>query len=344
MGISGPAQVNAKAYPGANLITWSFTKDAKSYTVYRQRSDGSDALVLLKTTGTQSTESPNTTPVPFSYLDVVGFKNQLAHEVEYTYYVTANSGQGATARAIELADNGGTLINDGASSVRVTANIPPRETEVTKLVLDPEKEELTAASIIPEPVENELLITWPNYNPAFEYAVRYDLGKTLTLNIEPSEGDSEGNATSTDEQGWDSLKYYKVPLFGGINTLRLTVTLGDGLYYKPAELSKELGSYALTELPEFASDAINVARSGTSATISWEPISGVSANEYKLYRIEAKGLTDDEEYTSDQVEVVGDWVAVAGTQIPYDDNGTSKIKVVGYRVGPRQGVSLCPLW
>ena len=62
LGISGPAQVNAKAYPGANLITWSFAKDAKSYTVYRQRSDGSDALVLLKTTGTQSTETPNTPP------------------------------------------------------------------------------------------------------------------------------------------------------------------------------------------------------------------------------------------------------------------------------------------
>jgi hypothetical protein len=180
LGIKGPEWVKAKAYPGANLITWAFTKDAKNYSVYRQRSDGSDALKLLTSTASQSAG-----PGEFYYTDSVEFDNQLADAAEYTYYVSANSGQGITGRA--AAAGGATIINDGASSVKVKANIPARGTDVTQLVLVPATEALTEAAITAEKVTTitgaeELLLTWPNNNPAFQYAVKYDLGTAVTFN------------------------------------------------------------------------------------------------------------------------------------------------------------------
>jgi hypothetical protein len=324
LSISGPAQVTAKAYPGANLITWSFVKDAKSYSVYRQRSDGSDALVLLKTTATQETAKAS-----FSYLDVVGFKNQLDHEVEYTYYVTANSAQSSVTRAVELSSTesggGGTLINDGASSAQVTANIPLRETKITELVLDPATEILTETSIEEDRIEDCLLITWPNYNPAFWYKVKYDLGQALTLDMPATS--NWWNDVYPDREGWDITKYYKTPLFGGTNTLRITVGLGDGLYYKPVEITKVLGPYALTlKAPSFT-EGNEIKRTGTSAVITFSPGAGAPTDTvYKLWWIEANGLTDDGACSSSwraTVEVVGDWVAVTGTQVQSSADGNN---------------------
>jgi hypothetical protein len=348
LAISGPEWVNAKAYPGANLITWAFTKDAQSYTVYRQRSDGSDALTLLANTSSQSSAS-----VSFSHLDVVSFDNQLVDQVGYTYYVTANSGQSATSRALKA--DGATLINDGASSTGVTANIPARTTAVTKLVLDPANE-LKVDSITPEQVKSSsgdiLLVTWPNHNPAFSYTVKYDLGKALTLNLTPanSEDNVAGNG-SPDTEGWDVTRYYRAPLFGGTNTLRITVSLGeDEYYYKPVELSKELPAYALTQLPSPTFIQNNpITRSGTGADITWTPATGASKDTvYKLYRIEAKGISTTNAYSGSQVEVVGDWVAVtgapvlSGTALTVTDTGLDLTKGYLYALYAETGTGANP--
>jgi hypothetical protein len=47
--ISGPEWVKATAYPGAIFVAWAFNKDAKTYSVYRQRADGRDQLTRLET-------------------------------------------------------------------------------------------------------------------------------------------------------------------------------------------------------------------------------------------------------------------------------------------------------
>jgi hypothetical protein len=82
--ISGPEWVKASAYPGAILVSWAFNKDAKNYSVYRQRSDGQDALVRLVTPDTANNQG-EPDYARFTYLDIVSPRNQLADGVEYVY-------------------------------------------------------------------------------------------------------------------------------------------------------------------------------------------------------------------------------------------------------------------
>jgi hypothetical protein len=219
-------------------------------------------------------------------VDVVSFDNQLVHEA-YIYYVTANSGQGITGRAVT--DQNAAVINDGASSARVTANIPLRDTPVTQLVLDTVNETLTLDKITAETVkstwgEDELLLTWPHYNPV--------------------------------KEGGDVTQFYRAPLFGGTNTARIILSLGDAdsYYYKPQEFSKPLTKYNLVKLDLDANDDFKVERDRadtTKATITWKSATTVPKNAtYNLYRIEAQGITNSGDYKSSQVEVVGDWEPV----------------------------------
>ncbi|MDR0628387.1 MAG: hypothetical protein LBG24_01835, partial [Treponema sp.] len=341
LAVSGPEWVNAKAYPGANLITWAFAKDAKTYTVYRQRSDRSDALVHLTTTNSQTTEN-NAIPGSFVYLDVVSFDNQLVHEAEYVYYVTANSGQGITGRAVS--GNDATVINDGASSATVTANIPPRDTPVANLVLDPDNEAFTVDSIKEETVQangtEQLLLTWPQYNPAFQYQVAYDFGTKLTLN-QIIQDDQLENIVP---QG-TVLKYYRAPLFGGTNTARITLSLGevDAYYYKPQEFSKSLAAYTLSTIPLGSSTnwkITSVTRTvgdNTSATITWTPLAEAPDADYKLYRIQANGITSDDGKLNNSATAVGDWAEVTGPKTLVDDNGTFKFSVTDTGLSASKG-------
>jgi hypothetical protein len=68
--LDGPEHVTVTSYPGVNFVTWSFVKDARSYTVYRQRADGTDRLVRLYSppaTADQSNATGN--PLDYFYID-----------------------------------------------------------------------------------------------------------------------------------------------------------------------------------------------------------------------------------------------------------------------------------
>jgi hypothetical protein len=297
--ISGPEWVKATAYRGAIFVSWAFNKDAESYSVYRQRTDGLDKLTHL--------ETPNGLYV----LDIVSPTNQLVDGVEYTYYVTANSGQGITERAV--IDK--TIILDGAAQATVTAKIPARYNDagtwqdVTALL--EADQTLDAAAVKEEKVVDgnteKLLLTWPHYNPAFKYTVSYDIGTALTLNTVSSD---YPNPNST--AGLGTSAFWGAPLFGGTNTARISVKWnGDVYYYKPVEITKPLAEYSLNRLN--IPGGFTVSRDNvTSATLKW-PISADApkAADYKVYRIEAKGITTGP-YAKGAVEVVGDWTLVTG--------------------------------
>jgi hypothetical protein len=337
--VSGPDWVEATAYPGANLVTWAFVKDAKSYTVYRQRDDRKDALVKLGIT-----EYPSGGRTQYYYVDAVSFENQLVNEVEYIYYVTANSGQSITGRAV-----GGTseptIINDGSTSNTVTAIIPARDTVVTKLADDPETDDvveefaadwITDEKVIKSDGSEILLLTWPNKNPAFAYKVNYSIGKTVSFTVK------------TEDAAADILQdgYFNTPLFGGLSKVGVTVSLtGDTYsYYKPVTIEKDLTSYSLTaSIDAPYSSGLAVTRDpgtqGTTAVITWTPDGDNAAklaSDYKLYRIKAKNVVNGayNPGTADPVEIEGDWELVSG-HVTQSGAGT-QIKVVDVGIELKQ--------
>jgi hypothetical protein len=330
--VSGPEWVKATAYRGAILVTWAFNKDAKTYSVYRQRTDGLDALVRLVTPNSTDTQGV-TSYADFSHVDIVSPTNQLEDGVEYTYYVTANSGQGTTGRAAlgggTVVTDAPTVILDGAANTTVKAIIPARYSESgtwqdVSVLLDAEQEQvLNADAVKAEKVtttgnSEKLLLNWPHYNPALKYTVYYDIGKALTLNT---------SITTPDLESKDVSVFYAVPLFGGENTARIVVALNDNngeYYYKPLTVTKTLPSYALDILTP-APTITSVNRTATTAQIAWNTVAGApNAANYKLYRIESPDVTDGSFTAGTQITVVGDWALVSiGNSTSQNTSGTT---------------------
>ncbi|MDR1955481.1 MAG: hypothetical protein LBQ30_01340 [Treponema sp.] len=300
--LSGPETVVATAYPGANLITWDFVKDAKSYSIYRQ-DDETGVRVHLKT----QPVGPNEVNY---YVDAVGFKNQLVDERSYTYTVTANSGQSTSHRA--LVDE--TVIFDGVSSVTVIADIPARSASVTELLAaDITDERITSGS------GEKLLVSWPTGNPAFTYEVEYLLGKAAPLTLAtfiPVGNDILGQ------------NYYATPLFGGENTLNVTVKFNSSnddndYYYQPTTVPKELPKYNLSTIDAPAWVGVERDENGTGATIAWTPTAlAKTAADFRLYRAEVelspKYWSPPENPLSppySSVTITGDWTLVPLTAV-----------------------------
>ncbi|MDR2071723.1 MAG: hypothetical protein LBP81_09955 [Treponema sp.] len=293
--ISGPEGLKATAYRGVNVITWTFNKDAKDFTVFRQRSDGQDEVVHL---GSSTIDK-------YYYIDTVNLGNPLEDGVEYTYYVTANSG---------LATSGRSVIQDGAAKVSVTANIPARYANAWQdvTVLLETDQTLNAESIKVEKVttttsDENLLLSWPSYNPGFNYQVYYDIGKAITVNKTVFSSITPNNLAAAD-------LFYKAPLFGGENTIRVVVKLGsDEYYYQPITITKALSAYSANVLPDITNyDATRI--DATTAKITWETIAGApKAADYRLYRIEI--LNEN--------TAVGDWTPVSiGLSTRLDTSGS----------------------
>jgi hypothetical protein len=327
--------------------------------VYRQRADSSDALTLLDTSNNPGNQTGTGS---FYVLDVVSFKNQLVHDAEYIYYVTANSGQGITGRAV--AADTSTVINDGSASNTVIANIPAQGTAVTGLI-PPAAEGETAKTLDANAIKAEqvtvsswdkLLLTWNHYHPAFQYTVAYGLGTTNNVTVTNSY-----NGYDLTQGG--VLYAHTLPLFGGTNNVKITVTLngGDNFYYKPSEINKPLQTFtvALSKPTNFKVTRDSTTN-GTSATIEWTAVSGAPKyGNYKLYKIVAKNIEQDGDYYGYKpIEVEEDWTLVddkvtlieEGTTIKVvesgldsakgylyalvADNGTAKSEPAVYRVAP----------
>jgi biotin carboxyl carrier protein len=307
--LDGPEWVEAKAYAGANLITWAFVKDAETYTVYRQRTDRKDALAKLGTT-----EHSATVETQYYYVDAVDFDTQLENDVEYTYYIVADAGNYS---------GGNWGIMGGSASKSVKAIIPARYkdgSKTTVLALQPEdtpaerKLDAAGTAVTSEKItksdgSEELLVSWPNNHPGFQYTVKYELGEALSLKIPVT--------TPPSTPGTDKDVYYHGPLWGGTNKIRIAVTLNeDEYYYAPVEIAKALPAYALTEPlgSGFAPASITPNRDTnipTVAKITWNinSVSAKNAADYKLYRIEAT----DNPSGNNQITVTGDWTLVNGS-------------------------------
>jgi hypothetical protein len=321
--IDGPAWVKAVAYPGAVHVSWAFAKDADTYTVYRQRTGGGDALHLLKTTDRQETEGGS---ADYYYLDTVSTSNQLQDGASYTYYVTTNPlrGQQLTPRAVT--GDAETLIASGVASATVTAKVPARIkadgswTEAKELVNIPTMEVYDADAITAQQVKtsssDELLISWPNYNPGLSYKASFDLGTGQTLNL---------STTITSQNSADDVTadraFYSLPLFGGTNQIRVGITLGgDDYYYKDSEITKVLDEYSPTTLS--SPSVYSVTRSGTTATITWTAVADApNPANYELWRIPANVSTDATYNGVTAIAVEGNWEAVSTTALSTSQSG-----------------------
>jgi hypothetical protein len=346
--VSGPEWVRATAYPGAIQVAWAFNKDAKSYSVYRQRSDGQDNLRLLG--GYNTTGS-----TPAGYLDVVSADNQLADGVEYIYYVTSNSGQGIVGRAV-VNPEGVPIIKDGASSTTVTARIPDRYKEGVWEDVSALLEE--GQSFTDEPGATDrflnkeiyddwkLLLSWKHYNPGFKYDVSYDLGVGANLPESVSWNQSISPEILPNDTK-STYAFYGVPILGGENRVRITITLGGNMeYYKPVTITVPL-STVTTGLAK--PTVFNVSRGATNATtakVNWTRGTDLAFTDYQLYRIK----TVDNTYVA-SITVEGDWervplsaanVSLNGMAVELQDTGLAADKGYLYALFAVKGNARSP--
>jgi hypothetical protein len=291
--IAGPEWVKAEALPGANHITWAFTKDAKGYVVYRQKvNENGEALSAFEVHEVETTTG--------EYFDAVKLNNQLEHDALYRYGVIAYTNASLAARSLDYVKDGVTYAEP------VKANIPAQGTAVAKLGTP----EFTDANISTKAVKNtngndELLVSWPSLHPMFSYNVKYALGNaTLAVDISNSYSLTYG-----------AVNYYHTPLFGGDTQITLGITFGgDQYYYTPDTFTKAVKE-TLTQPLNLSLYTYEVSRnSGSEATITWNGVvngSSLNVGDYKLYRIEAKNIgTGPVSSNSSQIEVVGDWTPV----------------------------------
>jgi hypothetical protein len=321
--IDGPAWVKAVAYPGVITVSWAFARDAVGYEVYRQRADGRDGLLSM------------TVPASGQQMvsDIVSPSNQLEDGAEYLYYVRAVSSLSDTNSSFIIATETvlPQLVRDGVNKASVRANVPARYKDdawqdVRALLgsgqsIDADSDGkdnegwIAAEKVVTSSGNAEkLLLTWPHYNPGYKYTIHYDIGTAVTLHSDVSSPDLSPNDASSPALG--VYAFYAAPLFGGLNTAKIAITLnGDEYYYRAYEVTKTLPAYTLDVLA--APSSVTVTRSSaTGATVSWTAVDGApNPGDYKVWRIKAPTLAPGNTYTADgsQITVEGDWTQASGT-------------------------------
>jgi hypothetical protein len=319
--IAGPEWVKAEALAGANRIIWALNKDAKGYAVYRQKVDAAGAG-LSGFVQIAPTSSP-----PFTggeYIDAVSIENQLENGALYKYGVVAYTDASLAGRSVV------DYVKDGVTYADpVTANIPAQGTVVTVLT-DPAltTPALTDANITAVAVQgedgDELLVSWRSPHPVFSYAVKYALGNaTLAADI---------TSFANSNVVGDPVKYFHTPLFGGTTQISLGVMFKDQYYYKPALITKAVTGLTLSEPLSITPDILEVTYSATGyAVIKWNLTSSLTRSDYKLYRIETKGVYQN---SNTQIEVVGDWTAVTGISDTSSSGGSTTVTVTDSGLDP----------
>jgi hypothetical protein len=221
----GTPDVNGKAYPGVNRVTWLPVSDAKAYDLIRKdNSDGSVKILVRNKTGI-----PTSLTDKFYYDDVVADDNQLLNDHTYTYTVIAYSGLSFNGRSYTLGTPaGGTNpVPNTKASVDITANIPSPIGENAYVITPPKAEKivLTTTKSIDKPEEEFLDIRWPAI-PTFGYRVKYTLGDAKALGT-----GNIGNITASLSQtyipdlltGEDAnvFGHIRFPLIAGTNTVQI---------------------------------------------------------------------------------------------------------------------------
>ncbi|MDR2419206.1 MAG: hypothetical protein LBD79_09155 [Treponema sp.] len=289
--LSGPANLSAKAYRGVNLITWDVHKDAKSYTVYRK--DTVTGITKLLKGDQDNPLDPEET----RYIDATTLSEPLVNGREYTYTVIANSGKSPVTRSLDQ----NSIIHDGASSVKVKANIPEIGTPVT----------MPAATDIT--IENKtidgadvFIVKWTDKEEFFNnYSVGYVYEATPTEFESLYDVDTALADSGEVSQYLDREKYVFLPAIGGKLTFRVTGSFynedNDGFgYYTTASVEKAYDQGATTVLPEV--DDFQAYRDGSNVKLEWSNVE--NATGYAIYKAKAKKDSDD------KTKIIGAWTKV----------------------------------
>jgi hypothetical protein len=284
--LSGPNNLKATPYPGVNLITWDFHKDAKSYSVFRKYTDTGIVTPL-----------GDIDPGVTSYEDIVSFSNQLIHGKNYEYTVTVNSGQSTSLRTVDS----DAVIFDGASSVSVTADIPARNVATAsspvKALTDAT---LTVGKWVDHNSSEKLEVYWTVEDGNFsEYKVEYLYG----------DGTLPVSSSSTLTASGTPLTRATAPLIGGPTAVKVTAYWKED-YYSPAPLTKTYTGVPTT-LPQVT--GFNVTNTtGNVYTLTWTDVIG--ATDYDVWKAPVTiGTVNGGESSISSSWTLGAWTQVTTT-------------------------------
>ena len=244
--LAGPS-VTAKAYPGANVLTWSEVKDATGYTVSRKDESGLEVrLAVLGQTD-------------LYYVD----SDVLVNRKSYTYTVTA------TNSATNLRNGSRTAYTrDGSTSKSLTAITAPVKTKALDLAKYENGWDGTKEPTFTDKAENTLSSSTVKATVNGKYAIIQFPGKAyLQYTVTDFLGNNveEVELTQTGAKSFinNALRtYYVLPGFGD-HTLKVTAKPYNEAYYTASdaiELSAKglVDADALAASKELGDSASNV--------------------------------------------------------------------------------------
>ncbi len=292
--LKAPGNVKAvNEYDGLIRLTWDPVADADGYEIHRRDSNGvSKRLNTAKIDAAQN-----------YYDDLAGFDNQLVAGKSYEYRIIALSGQSTYAR-LALAND---VIWNGEATVSITPAKMPAMYENMPAVTG-----LTTKKVVRNNVDY-LVVTWDAI-PTASYTVNYNIG-TIVTGVQAQAGTMNVANADIYQAAKGSATF---PLFGGINTVKLTSAYKNAPYYEAVDASIVTAELAITALTTPAN--FTAARTTNNVVLTWDGVD--DAESYAVYR----ALIDDGD------TIIGDWAAVNVVYVEENDDVNGKWQTVDANV------------
>lgn len=277
--VGDPTNVQAKAYPGAIVVSWDPVRDATGYEVYR-RDNTTQATVYW-------TQEVGNTYVA----DILSSTNPLVHDRSYTYVIIALSGQSTYTPSRAVLGEGGDIVWNGQSSVTVRATVPSTYTVPALTGLSAAK--VSSFSLIENStVDTELVkVSWTalEYNPGVQVRIDYTFG---------------GNLRGITQWASSDVSNTLIPLVGGENTIYAGTVFGDGTYFPTPTRAQITQTFVSSVLP--TPNEFTITRDdGNTAYLTWTPVEGAAS--YEVYKAKAHNSGTSE---SANITLIGSWEKV----------------------------------
>jgi hypothetical protein len=297
--LSNPV-VKVSVYPGVNLLSWDYVKDAGSYQVTRKDSNGITTILA-------DSISSLTATTTFVYFDKVGYNNQLKDQENYTYTVIAiplkiftslssNNGMGSVPAVAKIpAWNDETAVNP--VWVPAEADVIIRRADTTGDYL----EVIWQDPVVDPKTPDAATAVGTNYNVKYVYGalgesllytVAGDYGRNLNVSS-PGVADIAGNTYAP----VTPIRRVIFPLLGGTPKIEIYGYRDEDNYYAAKTVPKTGDAVTATVLGVV--QTFNATRGGATnaalVTLTWTGLTGATG--YDVYRTETNGVTTWEAIT-----------------------------------------------
>jgi hypothetical protein len=297
--VPGPALREPAVYPGVIALAWDSVTNANGYRIVRRDTETGETKVLKDL----MVDTDFIGQDALGYADIVGWENQLVHDRNYEYRVISLNSNGINKTAGEV------VVLSGESTVTVTANVPARSAFTFDLTTGDTNVNIVSEAIISNN-SDKLLVTLDTV-PYLFYSVAYLTRDAVVVR-------NLSSAQSKDGAHFAGKQAVTFPLFGGVNTVKVTAQfIGDATasvpYYNTTKgAPHETGNLAYTTLNTVS--RFNSVRAGKDVRFTWQPVTG--AESYQIFKAE----TDQNALTSTYYTVINDWEDVT-TTIPELESG-----------------------